>query len=118
MKRTIQVFALVIALGATIQTLKAYAIEAGFISVDEEGIKISQLIELRKEVVANEGEFPAQLMGENSELSTITSEDELNEAIVKHILRYLQGIGAEKKLKEMILRPEFQSFRGPESPGV
>lgn len=113
MKRTIQAFALVIALGATVQTLKAYAIEAGFISVEEEGTKISNLIELRKDLVANDGNISVHLTGVNpdSEIANITNEDELNEAIVKHILRYLQGIGAEEKLKEMILKPEFQSFR-------
>jgi hypothetical protein len=121
MKRTIQAFALFIALGATVQTLKAYAIEAGFISVEEEeGTKISNLIELRKDLVANDGNISVHLMGASSdnEIANITNEDELNEAIVKHILRYLQGIGAEKKLKEMLLRAEFQSFRGPDSPGI
>ena len=50
MKKTLQALALILAIGATVQTIKAYAQEVASFSAEEEQHKITQLMELRKEM--------------------------------------------------------------------
>lgn len=118
MKKTIQVLALVLAIGATVQTLKAYAVETGLFSVDEEEYKITQLMELRKEVEVKGESFDPRISSVNAEFPEVTNKEELKEAIARHTLRYLQAIGAEDALIRVIQRPEFQSLRDRGEPGI
>lgn len=118
MKKTMKVLALVLALGATVQTLRAYAIETGFFSADEEEHKITQLMELRKEIDVKGESFDPKISSVNAEFPEVTSKEELNEAIARHALRYLQAIGAEDALIRVIQKPEFQSLREHGEPGI
>lgn len=118
MKKTIQALALVLAIGATVQTLKAYALDTGLISADEEEYKITQLMELRKEIEFKGETFVSTESNVGSEFPEIKGKEELNEAVVRHTLRYLQAIGAEKALIRVIQQPEFQSLRHSGEPGI
>lgn len=118
MKKPIQALALALAIGATVQTLKAYAFETGLFSADEEEYKITQLIELRKEIEAKGESFTPRVSSTSAEFLEITNRDELNEAIARHTLRYLQAIGAEDALIRVIQQPEFQSLRNRGEPGI
>lgn len=118
MKKTIQALALVLAIGATIQTLKVYASESGFFSIEEEEDKMSKLIDLRKEI-ASGGD--TALSGDtllSEEFPQITNSENLKEAIARQALRYIQAIGAEDALVKVINQPEFQSLRGRGEPGI
>lgn len=118
MKKTIQVLALVLAIGATVQTIRAYASETGFFSVEVEEHKMTKLIELRKEVATNGDTIPFSYMGLSEEFPQITNHEQLNEEIARQALRYLQAIGAEDALIKVIKQPEFQSLRNRGEPGI
>ncbi len=82
MKKTIQVLALVLAIGATVQTIRAYASETGFFSVEVEEHKMTKLIELRKEVATNGDTIPFSYMGLSEEFPQITNHEQLNEEMI------------------------------------
>jgi len=115
-KRTIQILALIFAIGATIQTLRAYTSKAGLISVNEEEDKIIRLIELRKEIDARG--FDSSAVNASADFPEITNREELNKAIVKHALRYIQAIGAEDVLMKEVQQPESKRLDDREAPGV
>jgi len=108
MKKTIQIFALVLAIGATVQTLKAYAFEAQTISVEEEEYKVMRLMEIRKQI---------SLQGENLVTNDVLSADfpeirshaDVNVSLVKHLVRYIFAIGAEKSLFDFLKSSEVQA---------
>jgi len=50
MKNTMKVLAVVLALGATVQALKAYAADVPAISIEDEEYQIVRLMELRQQV--------------------------------------------------------------------
>ncbi len=118
MKKTIQVFALILTIGATVQTIKAYASETGFFSVEVEEHKMTRLIELRKEVAVNGDTVPLNYTSLSEEFPQITNHQQLNEEIARQALRYLQAIGAEDALIRVINQPEFQSLRDRSEPGI
>lgn len=118
MKNTIQILALVLAIGATVQTIRAYADETGFFSVEVEEYRMSKLIELRKEVTATGDTIPFAYTTLSEEFPQITNQEQLNEAIARQALRYLQAIGAEDALIKVIKQPEFLSLRSRGEPGI
>ena len=118
MKKTIQVLALVLAIGATVQTIRAYASETGFFSVEVEEQKMTKLIELRKEVSTTGDAVPFSYTSLSEEFPQITNHEQLNEEIARQALRYLQAIGAEDALVKVIKQPEFQSLRNRGEPGI
>lgn len=118
MKKTIQILALVLAISATVQTIRAYADETGFFSVEVEEYRMSKLIELRKEVTATGDTIPFAYTALSEEFPQITNQEQLNEAIARQALRYLQAIGAEDALIKVIKQPEFLSLRSRGEPGI
>lgn len=118
MKKTIQVLALMLAVGATVQTIRAYADETEFFSIEVEEHKMSKLIELRKEVSATGDAVPFNYIALSEEFPQITNHEQFNEAIARQALRYLQAIGAEDALIKVIKQPEFQSLRSRGEPGI
>lgn len=118
MKKTIQALALILAIGATFQTLRAYASESGFFSIEEEEYKMSKLIDLRKEVASSGDTAPLSEALLNEEFPQVTNREQLNEAIARQALRYIQAIGAEDALIKVIKQPEFQSLRSRGEPGI
>ena len=118
MKRTLQTLAIVLALGAIAQTLAAYAYDAEIFSADEEEVKLIQLIELRKTFVENKASLNINGTLVDPRSRQITSSDQLNEAIVRQTLRYLQAIGAEGALVKAIKQPNFQLLMERMEPGI
>ena len=80
MKKTIQLLALVLAIGATVQTIRAYASETGFFSVEVEEHKMTKLIELRKEVAATGEAVPFTYTGLSEEFPQITNHEQIGRA--------------------------------------
>lgn len=117
MKKTLQVLALVLAVGAAIQTLRVYASDSSVFSVEEEEHKMFKLINLRKEIIANGEAASLRSTDLNEEFPEITNREELNEAIARQVLRYIQAIGAKDALIKVIKQPEFEALRSSE-PGV
>lgn len=106
------------AFGATLQVLKAYASEIEKIFVEEEEYKISRLIDLRRDLEArSENAFTSDFEIQD-EFPEIKNEEDLKEGLARHMLRYLQGIGAEDALIRVIKQPEFQSIRERGEPGI
>ena len=77
-----------------------------------------KLIELRKEVTATGEAIPFAYTALSEEFPQITNQEQLNEAIARQALRYLQAIGAEDALIKVIKQPEFQSLRSRGEPGI
>lgn len=112
-----QVLALVLAIGAAVQTLRTYASDSSVLSVEGEEHKLSQLMDIRKEVNASceAGSFDYSSFSE--EFPGIKNCEELNEAIARQALRYIQAIGAKNALIKVIKQPEFETLRDSE-PGI
>ncbi len=117
MKKTIQVLALVLAIGAAIQSLRAYASDSSAFSIEEEEYKMFKLINLRKEFTANGETASLNSTVLSEEFPEITNHEQLNEAISRQALRYIQAIGAGDALINVIKKPEFQPLRNSE-PGI
>ena len=108
MKKTIQTLALILAIGATVQTLKAYAFEAQTISVEEEEYKVMRLMEMRKQVPLQSESF----ITDNSfsaEFPEVKDRTDINVNLVKHLVRYVFAIGAEKSLFDFLKGSEVQA---------
>lgn len=108
MKKTIQVLALVLAIGATIQSLKVYAFEVQAISIEEEEYKVMRLMEMRKQVSLQGG----NLVTDNSfsaEFPEVKDHSDINVSLVKHLVRYIFAIGAEKSLFDFLKGSEVQA---------
>jgi len=118
MKKTLQAIALILAIGATVQTFKAYANETGFFSAEEEESKMSLLIELRKELSEKGETFFLRDTQVSAVFPQITNSEQLNEAVARQVLRYIQAIRAEDALIRVIKQPEFQSLRERAEPGI
>lgn len=118
MKKTLQAIALILAIGATVQTIKAYAQEVVSFSAEEEQHKITQLMELRKEMADKGPNFVPEESALSSEFPEITNQEQLNEAIARQALRYIQAIDAEDALVRVIRQPEFQTFIDRAEPGI
>lgn len=117
MKNTLQVLALILAVGATVQTIKAYAQEVSIFSADEEEYKISQLMQLRRDIEDKETAFVAEEEIYVSEFPEISSKEQVNEALIMHTLKYIKAIGAENTLINILKRPEVARSLGHE-PGI
>lgn len=111
MKKTIQVLALVLAIGATAQTLKAYAFEsqAGSIMVDDEEYKIMRLMELRKEI-ESKGESLVIDPTIQSEFPEIKKASDLTEVLAHHMTRYMQGMCAGATLSRIVNSAQTKSI--------
>ncbi len=117
MKKILQAIALILAIGATFQTIKAYAQEVASVSAEEEQYKITQLMELRKEMADKGPSFVPEESALSSEFPEITNQEQLNEAYILHTLQYIKAIGAEKSFLDILKRPEVMRFIGSE-PGI
>lgn len=117
MKKTLQLLAFVLALAATAQTLKAYANDVGLFSVEEEEYKITQLMELRKEMTDKAETFVSEESVLGSEFPEITNQEKLNEAFIMHTLQYIKAVGAEESFNQILKRPEVMRLLRSE-PGI
>lgn len=117
MKKTLQVIALILAIGAAVQTIKAYADEEVSFSAEVEQFKITQLMELRKEMTDKGSSFVPKESALSSEFPEITNQEQLNEAYILHTLQYIKAIGAEKTFVDTLKRPEVVRLLGAE-PGI
>ncbi|MEZ4872651.1 MAG: hypothetical protein R2827_10545 [Bdellovibrionales bacterium] len=117
MKKTLQAIALILAIGATVQTIKAYAQEVVSFSAEEEQHKITQLMELRKEMADKGPNFVPEESVLSSEFPEITNQEQLNEAYILHTLQYIKAISAENTFLDILKRPEVMRFIGSE-PGI
>ena len=119
MKTLARTLALVLALGATMQALFAYANDVGLISIEEEETKIVQLIELKQQMDTKNlsiGDIRPEL---NRDFPQIKTEEDFREAFATHALRYLRAINGEDALRRVLDRPEFSSIRRSDGePGI
>ena len=118
MKKTMQTLAIVLAIAATVQTLRAYATETGVFSIEEEEVKMTQLMELRKEFYEKGESLTANETPVNPDFPNIINSEQLNEAVARQALRYLRAIGAEDALIKVMKQPEFQTFIDRMEPGI
>lgn len=101
MKKTIKALALVLALGATVQAIKAYAQEVPQISIEDEEYAIARLMELRQQTQLQGQSFSPD-RSVSAEFPDIKSETDLKLTLVKHVIRYVFALGAQADLvKEM-----------------
>lgn len=117
MKKTLQAIALILAIGATVQTFKAYAQDVGLFSAEEEEYKITQLLELRKEMADKAETFVSEESVLGSEFPEITNQEKLNEAFIMHTLQYIKAVGAEESFNQILKRPEIMRLMRSE-PGI
>lgn len=108
MKKTMKILALVLALGATVQALKAYAVEAQVFSVEEEEYKIVRLMEMRKQV-STQGTALTPDADFSVEFPNVKSSTDVNVSLVKHLVRYIFAIGAEGSLFEYLKGADVQA---------
>lgn len=118
MKRTIQVLAVIFAIGATAQTLRAYTYETGIFFVEDEERKMSLLIELRKELSEKRETFNGRETQASAEFPHIANPEQLNEAVARQALRYIRAIGAEDALVKIIGQSEVKALRERMEPGI
>lgn len=108
MKKKMKIIALVLAFGATVQALKAYAVEAQVFSVEEEEYKVERLMEMRKQITV-QGNALTVDADFSAEFSNVKSSTDLNVSLVKHLVRYIFAIGAEKSLFEYLKGADVQA---------
>lgn len=122
MKNAMKVLALVLAIVATAQTLKAYAQVSVPLSADEEAYQISRLMQLKSQMDAMKAESISKRSDaaslENSEFPSIKTEADFKDEFVTHTLRYIKAINAEDAFTQAKKRAEFSSLFEHESPGV
>lgn len=108
MKKKMKMIALVLAFGATVQALKAYAVEAQVFSVEEEEYKVERLMEMRKQITV-QGNALTVDADFSAEFPNVKSNTDLNVSLVKHLVRYIFAIGAEKSLFEYLKGEDVQA---------
>lgn len=108
MKKTIKALALVLAFGATIQALKAYAVEAQVFSIEEEEYKVERLMEMRKQITI-QGSALTVDADFSAEFPDVKNNTDLNVSLVKHLVRYIFAIGAEKSLFDYLKGSDVQA---------
>ncbi len=108
MKKTMKIIALVLAFGATVQALKAYAIEAQVFSAEEEEYKVVRLMEMRKQLTV-QGLTSTVDADFSAEFPNVKSSSDLNVSLVKHLVRYIFAIGAEGSLFEYLKGKDVQA---------
>lgn len=103
MKKTIQVLALLLAIGATIQTIKVYALEPqiGSLVTDEAEYRITRLMELRKEIELR-GETVLLDPSVQSEFPEIKKGSDLKESLGQHMMRYMDSMCAGATLSRIV----------------
>ena len=108
MKKKMKIIALVLAFGATVQALKAYAVEAQVFSVEEEEYKVERLMEMRKQISV-QGNALTVNADFSAEFPNVKNSTDLNVSLVKHLVRYIFAIGAEKSLFDYLKGEEVQA---------
>lgn len=108
MKKKMKIIALVLAFGATVQALKAYAVEAQVFSVEEEEYKVERLMEMRKQI-AVQGNALTVDADFSAEFPNVKNNTDLNVSLVKHLVRYIFAIGAEKSLFDYLKGADVQA---------
>lgn len=108
MKKTMKVLALVLALGATVQALKAYAVETQIISAEEEEYKIVRLMEMRKQISIQKSDLTVDA-DFSAEFPNVKDRADVNANLVKHLVRYIFAIGAENSLFEYLKSEDVQA---------
>jgi hypothetical protein len=118
MKKTLQALAILLALGAAAQSVKAYAVELGLVSAEEQEYKIIRLMDLRKEMESEGKSFTPRESEVSLEFPEVTKKSEYNEELVKQYLRYIKAIEADNAFKKVIQMPEFKPLALPTEPGI
>lgn len=118
MKNILRTLAIALAIGATFQVVISYAAEIERISAEEEEAKLSRLMELRRDVIRSGDQHPMELLNLQDEFPQIKNTEDYKHEVVRHTLRYLQSIGAEKTLNKEIQKPEFKVFSLKSEPGI
>lgn len=118
MKNVLRTLAVILAIGATFQVVFSYAAEVERISAEEEEAKLSRLMELRREVMPSNDQRPMELLNLQDEFPQIKNTEDYKREVVRHTLRYLKSIGAEKTLNKEIQKPEFKVFSLKSEPGI
>ncbi|OQW47618.1 MAG: hypothetical protein A4S09_15000 [Proteobacteria bacterium SG_bin7] len=117
MKKTIKALAIVLALGATLQAIKAYTSETPQLSASVERQKVVELMELRQEIEAKGEMFVPQESALSAKFPEIKNLEDLNEVFIMHTLRYIKAVGADKTLIRIIQQPSVSRFIR-EEPGI
>lgn len=119
MKNAMKILALVLAIGAVSQTIRAYAQTTVTLNADEEAYQISRLMQLKSQIDSREMALShSEAAPIGSEFPNIRTEADFKDEFVTHTLRYIQAIKAEDTFKKMKNRAEFSEMFEHESPGV
>ncbi len=117
MKNTIKALAVVLALGATAQAIKAYTAETPQLSANEERQKVVELMDLRQEIEAKGELFIPEESALSASFPEIKNLEDLNEVFIMHTLRYIKAVGADKTLIRVLQQPSVSRFIRDE-PGI
>lgn len=98
-----KVLALLLALGATIQTIKVYAFDSqvSSLTTEEEEYKITRLMELRKEVELR-GETALLDPSVQSEFPEIKNSIDLKESLGHHMMKYMDSMCAAATMSKIV----------------
>lgn len=118
MRNILRTLAITLAIGATFQVVISYAAEVERVSVEEEEAKLSRLMELRREIIHSKDLQQFSVLNFQDEFPQIKNTEDYKREVVRHSLRYLQSIGAEKTLSKEIQKPEFKAFIVESEPGI
>lgn len=117
MKKVLQMFAVVIAIGAVAQTLKAYTMDDDILSEEAE-VKIIQLIEMRRAIKAQGEEVVLQHPSIQAEFPGIRTSKDLNDNLSGYIRIYLDKINGENGLNPLLPKKKGNIKSQPDEPGV
>jgi hypothetical protein len=117
MKNLARSLAIVLAVGAMIQTVCVYALENTIISLEEEEATIISLIEFKRRTDSYGESFQDASYELRNDFPNIKTEEDFKEAFAEHALRYLHAIGGEKSLKRVLGKEEYQRLTG-DGPGI
>ncbi len=117
MKNLARSLAIVLAVGAMIQTVCVYALESTIISLEEEETAIISLIEIKRRADSNGESFQDASYELRKDFPNIKTEEDFEEAFANHALRYLQAIGGDKALNRIFVKEKYQRLTG-DGPGI
>lgn len=125
MRSILKFLAVILAIGATAQTIKTYADEKEFIDLATEETIIQELIDWktkvdeRKEILRNNSHFSAP--PEIPLPESLEKPEDFKRVFTERSLRYIRGLNATEELKNELLKKELWDRHGivlRQEPGI
>jgi|SRR5690606_16518838 len=117
MKNLMRCIAIVLAIGAMVQTMGVYALEEVKYSLEKDGEAIIKLIEFRQRVSDRGDSIEEASVELANDFPEIKNDDDFKNVFGELIVRYSHAIGMEKVLYRMVNKVGLKRMTG-DGPGI